>query len=151
MLPYQQRVVADRAEILVRGLARVAILALVDEATGYQEIRTKDALARILEAYIDKELNAWVRTFQRTSVRELFRHVGYDSASVKRLQYFGKLTSHIVYERLAPGVLDELRIVVPKDERGRRKHKFPTTDHERRLPEAARTPWVSCHADEAEQ
>lgn len=125
-LPYQQEKVARQAEILVRGLARLGIVALVDEATGYQEMRTKDALARILEAYIDKELNAWVRTFPDDFYRHLFRLRGldYDTGSVKRPQYFGNLTNNIVYDRLAPGVLEELRIIVPRDDQGRRKHKF---------------------------
>lgn len=52
--------IAKQCEILVRGLARVGIIALVDEATGYQRDRTKDALAKILEAFIDKELQPWV-------------------------------------------------------------------------------------------
>lgn len=126
VLPSNQRHVALQASILVRGLARVGIIALVDEATGYQEARTRDALARILEAFIDKELNAWVSTFPAGFYQELFRLRGidYDSRSVKRPQYFGNLTNNIVYERLAPGVLDELRIVVPRDVQGRRKHKF---------------------------
>lgn len=125
-LPYQQEPVARQAEILVRGLAHVGIIALVDEATGYQEVRTKDALAKILEAFIDKELQAWVRTFPADFYRELFRLRGldYDSENVKRPQYFGILTNNIVYDRLAPGVLDELRVITPKDEKGRRRHKF---------------------------
>lgn len=45
-----------RSEILVRGFARVSIIALVDEATGYQRDRAKNALAAILEAFIAKEL-----------------------------------------------------------------------------------------------
>jgi len=125
-LPYQQMKVAAQAEILVRGLARVGIIALVDEATGYQEVRTKDALARILEAYIDKELNGWISTFPADFYRELFRLRGldYDSGNVRRPQYFGNLTNDIVYERLAPGVLDQLRVVTPRTESGRRKHKY---------------------------
>jgi hypothetical protein len=47
-LPANQQHVAKQAEILVRGLARVGIIALVDEATGYQDIRPRDALVRIL-------------------------------------------------------------------------------------------------------
>ena len=125
-LPSNQEHVARQAAILVRGLAHVGIIALVDEATGYQELRTKDALAKILEAFIDKELQAWVRTFPADFYRELFRLRGldYDSGNVKRPQYFGKLTNNIVYERLSPGVLDELRIITPRDDSGRRKHKF---------------------------
>jgi hypothetical protein len=45
----------------------------------------------------------------------------YDAASVKRPQYFGTLTNDIIYKRLAPGVLAELKKVVPKSDSGRRK------------------------------
>ncbi|MDB6051227.1 MAG: hypothetical protein JWR17_3973, partial [Pseudomonas sp.] len=36
-LPARQSKIADQAELLVRGFARVGIIALVDEATGYQK------------------------------------------------------------------------------------------------------------------
>jgi hypothetical protein len=55
---YQQEHIAHRCEILVRAFARVGIIALVDEATGYQRDRTKDALSRILEAFIAKRIAA---------------------------------------------------------------------------------------------
>jgi hypothetical protein len=125
-LPANQQHVAKQAEILVRGLARVGIIALVDEATGYQEMRAKTALVEILEAFIDKELQAWVQTFPDDFYREMFRlrDLDYPSGTVKRPQYFGNLTNDIVYKRLAPGVLDELRNVTPRDDAGRRKHKY---------------------------
>ena len=37
VLPTNQKHVAKQAEILMRGLAHVGIIALVDEATGFQE------------------------------------------------------------------------------------------------------------------
>ena len=125
-LPYQQKHIAKQAEIIMRGLARVGIIALVDEATGYQEVRARDALARILEAFIAKELQAYVKTFPPEFYGELFRLRGleYPSESVKRPQYFGHLTNDIVYKRLAPGVLDELKRVTPRDEKGRAKTKY---------------------------
>ena len=125
-LPQNQEHVAKQAEILIRGLAHVGIIALVDEATGYQEVRAKDSLARILEAFIAKELQPWVQTFPPEYYQELFRLRGleYPNDSVKRPQYFGILTNDIVYKRLAPGVLAELRRATPKDEAGRRKHKL---------------------------
>jgi hypothetical protein len=118
--------VADRADILMRGLAHTGIIALVDEATGYQRDRAKDALAKILEAFIDKELQPWVQTFPADYYEELFRLRGleYPTASVKRPQYFGVLTNDIVYKRLAPGVLDELKRVTPKNDAGRPKNKL---------------------------
>ncbi len=125
-LPTNQQHVAKQAEILMRGLAHVGIIALVDEATGFQDLRARNALAKILEAFIDKELQAWVQTFPDDFYRELFRlrDVDYPQSSVRRPQYFGHLTNDIVYKRLAPGVLEELKRVTPRNEAGRRKHKY---------------------------
>ncbi|MEX0749672.1 MAG: P63C domain-containing protein [Dehalococcoidia bacterium] len=125
-LPHQQRPVARQAEILVRGLAHTGIIALVDEATGFQELRAKDALARILEAFVAKEIQAWVQTFPDDYYRHLFRLRGldYPADSVRRPQYFGHLTNDFIYKRLAPGVLDELKKVTPRTEDGRPKHRY---------------------------
>jgi len=125
-LPHQQRHIAAQAEIIMRGLATVGIIALVDEATGYQEIRARDALAEILEEFIAKELQAYVQTFPPDFYSEMFRLRGlpYPATTVKRPQYFGNLTNEVVYKRLAPGVLEELQRSTPKDKKGRRKHKY---------------------------
>jgi hypothetical protein len=106
-----QKPVADQCEILMRGFARVGIIALVDEATGYQKDRTKNALAQILEAFIAKELQPYVSKFPLEFYENMFRLRGldFDPSSVKRPSYFGCLTNNIVYKRLAPGVLDELK------------------------------------------
>jgi hypothetical protein len=124
LLPNQTHY-ADQCEILVRGFARVGIIALVDEATGFQRDRAKDALARILEAFIAKELRPWLPTFPPDFYQEMFRLRGmdYSNDTVQRPRYFGLLTNDIVYDRLAPGVLEELKRVNPKDEVGRRKHR----------------------------
>lgn len=118
--------VADRADILMRGLAHTGIIALVDEVTGYQRDRARDALAKILEAFIERELQPWVQTFPADYYEQLFRLRGldYPTASVKRPQYFGVLTNDIVYKRLAPGVLEELKRVTPKNDAGRPKNKL---------------------------
>jgi hypothetical protein len=126
VLPTNQQHVAVQADILMRGLSHVGIIALVDEATGYQDFRAQNALAKILEEFIAKELRPWIQTFPNDYYRQLFRLRGldYPKDSVKRPQYFGTLTNDIVYRRLAPGVLAKLREVTPRDEAGRRKHKY---------------------------
>ena len=43
---------------------------------------------------------------------------------MRRPQYFGVLTNDIVYKRLAPGVLDELKNVAVRDGDGRPRHKY---------------------------
>lgn len=125
-LNYQQVRIAIRCDILKRGFARVGIIALVDEATGYQEIRTKRALEEILAKFISKELLKWTKMFPDDFYREMFRLRGwqYSELSVKRPSFVGTLTNDLVYERLAPGVVEALKKETPKDEKGRRKHKF---------------------------
>lgn len=126
ILNRQQYGIAARCELLVRGFARVGIVALVDEATGYQYAREKEALARILEAWVAAELQAWVQTFPEDYYRQMFRLRGleFPKDSVKRPRYFGTLTNDIVYSRLAPGVLDELKRVTPRTDEGRPKAKY---------------------------
>lgn len=111
VLTKAQEPIARAAEIVVRGLARVGIIALVDEATGYQDIRSRDALAKILEAYVADELQPWVKTFDVEFYKEMFRlrEIPFDASSVKRPPYFGHLTNQIVYKRLAPGVFEEIK------------------------------------------
>lgn len=120
-----QEPIARAAEIMVRGLARVGIIALVDEATGYQDVRSRDALAKILEAYVAKELQPWVKTFDVDFYKEMFRLRGlpFDPSSVSRPGYFGHLTNNVVYKRVAPGVFDEIKSQRAKDEK-KRKGKF---------------------------
>ena len=116
---------ASACDLLMRGLAHVGITALVDEATGYQANRARDALERILEEFIAKEYRKWLKTFPDDFYKEMFRlkKWAYDSLSVERPALVGKYTNDLVYERLAPGVLEELRNVNPKTQSGNRKHK----------------------------
>lgn len=119
VLQRQQEHIAKQCEILVRGFARIGIIALVDEATGYQYERSRDALALILETFIAKELAQWVKTFPDDFYREIKRLRGLPT-SQGNPSYFGHLTNDIVYARLAPGVLDELRSKNPKNTKGHR-------------------------------
>jgi len=120
-----QLTVAKKCEILVRGFAKVGIIALVDEATGYQEVRARRALEEILDQFISEELRKWAKTFPDEFYKEMFKLKGwqYVPFSVKRPSVVGTYTNDLVYERLAPGVLDELKRKNPKTESGHRKHK----------------------------
>jgi len=128
-LQKQQLDKAMKAEILMRSLAKVGVIALVDEATGYQRDRAKNALAKILEAYIAKDLQPWVKTFDAEFYEEMFRLRGLpyppDQPNFKP-QYFGKLTNDIVYRRLAPGVLDALKEEAKKADKKGKLHQHLT-------------------------
>jgi len=124
VLKPQQEAAAKAAEMLHRGLAKTAIIALVDEATGYQYERARNALAEILEAFIGKELAKWAKTFNDDFYKELFRLRGVKTDDIKkRPPYFGHLTKNLVYQRLAPGVLKELEQKNPVSDSGHRRHR----------------------------
>ncbi len=123
-LDRQQQGLAERCEILIQGLATVGIIALVDEATGYQRIREERALSHILERFVAKELQPWTRTFPFVFYEEICRLKRWPSIySVKRPAVIGRYTNDFVYERLAPGVLEELKRKNPVLPNGYRRHK----------------------------
>src|SRR5262249_13364489 len=69
-IPATHARVVVACDILMRGLAHVGIVALVDEATGYQYDRARRALEEILEQFISKELLKWIKTFPDEFYRE---------------------------------------------------------------------------------
>lgn len=129
VLTRNQKHIAERAKILTRGLAHVGIIALVDEATGYQDDRAKDALAKILERFIAKELRPYVQTFPTDFYKEMFRLRGWKWPDLpadqrKRPILVGRLTDNLVYDRLAPGVKQKLKELIGRNETGRLKTKM---------------------------
>jgi len=122
-LKENQKHIAKHCQILIRGLAVVGITALVDEATGYQELRDREALQSILKEYISGKLLEWTKTFPLDFYKELFRLKGWAWNSGKMPGVVGRYTNDLVYERLAPGVLEQLNKLNPPTEKGYRKHR----------------------------
>jgi P63C domain len=113
---------ARACDIIMRGLAHVGIVALVDEATGYQKIREENALAEILEKFVSRELRKWARRFPFAFYEGIFRLKGWDTSdltpnSPKPLEV-GRVTDDLIYKRLAPGVRAELKRLTPRNEKG---------------------------------
>jgi hypothetical protein len=131
-LQKQQLPKAQQAEMLTRGLARVGIVALVDEATGFQRDREKDALAKILEAFVAKELQPYLRTFPPEYYEQLFKlyDLPYPPVGNKswRPAFFGHITNDVVYSRLAPDLLPELKKAATKAEKKSKLHQWLTQD-----------------------
>lgn len=124
-LLYNQQHLAVAADILMRALAHVGIVALVDEATGFQAFRARDELNRILEAYIAKELLPWTKHFPDEFFQEIYRLQGwsYRVGSHQHPKYVGKLIYELVYKPLPNGVLEELQRLNPITPKGYRRHR----------------------------
>lgn len=115
---------AVQAELLQHGFATLGIIGLVDEATGYQNIRARDALQAFLDRFLRKELAAWVKTFPDEFFQELFRLKRWQwKGTSRRPGVVGKYINDLIYDRLGSGVLEELQKRNPIDGKGRRKAK----------------------------
>lgn len=126
-LKTQQLPLARASEILLLGLSNIGIIALVDEATGYQHEREKDELQKILKAYISEELLKWQKTFPDTYYSEIFRLNGWNFTVTdikKRPGVVGTWTNKLIYEQLPKGILDELKTKTPKSATGNYTARF---------------------------
>lgn len=126
VLTSPQAIVAQQCEILVRALSRVGIIALVDEATGFQAVRPRDALQQYLELLIRKELAVWAKKFPDEFYENIYklRNWTWPGMAKNRYSVVAHYTRDLVYERMAPGLLAELETKTPKDEKGNRDHKM---------------------------
>ncbi len=117
--------IANQCKLLVRGFATVGIIALIDAATGFEKIRKQEALQEILDKYLRKQYASWAKCFPDEFYEEMFRLKGWtlDKKTMRMPGVVGRYTNDIVYDRLAPGIFDELKKINPVRENGRRKSK----------------------------
>lgn len=123
----KQLIYASFAEIIMRSVAKVGIVALVDEATGYQYEREKDALQIVLKAYINDELLKWQKNFPDTFYFEIFRLKSWDytvNGIARRPSVIGRWTNELIYNQLPKGVLEELKVKTPKSASGNYTKRF---------------------------
>ncbi|HEY7245360.1 MAG TPA: P63C domain-containing protein [Xanthobacteraceae bacterium] len=115
-IPRQYEHIIRQCDALMRGLATVGIIALVDEATGYQETRDRMALQAILDKFLRKEFAAWAKRFPDEFYQQIFRLRGWEWRGMKinRPQVVAHYTGDLVYERLLPGILQNWNSATPK-------------------------------------
>ena len=124
ILPSQQHLV-ESAYMLMRGFAGVGIIALIDEATGYQDIRDRKELEAILDKYLSPYQARWSKRFPDVFYKEIFRLKGWEwqGMNINRPQVVAHYTNDIVYTRIQPGLLSALQRLNPVETTGERKHK----------------------------
>jgi hypothetical protein len=125
-LSVAQEKTAKQAEMLMRGFAHVGIIALIDEATGYQDVRMKKALEEILNKYLLSEAKKYSVTYPLELYKEWFKLNNWEwkpENAQKRPSVLGTWTNKYIYERMAPNLLKNLENRNPKTDKGYRKHK----------------------------
>ena len=117
---------AERAKTVVIALAKVGIIGLIDEATGYQYQRERNALEVLLQNYLTKTATKWLKRFPNEYYEQMARLRGWDMKSIQkgnRPSVVGKYTNDLIYDRLAPSLVDSLDRINPQSASGSRSKK----------------------------
>lgn len=129
-LQASQKFLAIQAEIIVRSAAKIGIIALIDEATGYTD-KTKDEYRRLFEQFIRKECRQWEKEFPPKFFDMIYRLYNLKRQkpdSTRHPQFFGHFIRRYIYHPLANSkgmILEELEKKNPVVyDGGGRKHKF---------------------------
>ena len=118
---------AQKAEIVVRALSKVGMIALVDEATGYQYDRNKLELQKILSAYVSEEILHWQLMFTKEFYKEMFRlwNIPFVPKYIKtKPSFIGKLTTKYIYDLMPMGVVDKIKEKIGKTENGNYRYRW---------------------------
>jgi hypothetical protein len=126
----KQKDIAHRMFAIMTAFAKVGLVAIIDEVTGYQDDRDRSELQIILSAYISQELLPWTKRFPDEFYKQMFRLKGWEYKGKPKPPYAGKLTDEYIYRYLPDGVLAELQTKNPLDPgtktRKHRHHQYLT-------------------------
>jgi hypothetical protein len=115
---------AHKASSFLAACAGVGLVALIDEATGFQYDRAEDALRVKLKAYLGEEMRKWEKTFPDELWTEFARLTNWKGSVTQRPKYWGRLVNELVYEYLDPDVAKWLRENAPKPRKGQNYHQW---------------------------
>ncbi len=123
-LQKQQIAIAHQCRVITASLTRLGLIALIDEATGYQRKRDSDELQTILSAYLLPEHRPWIQVVPEEFTNEIYRVYKWERKPQNRgPRYAGKLIRQLIYEKMPKPVLPALDDKNPSDSNYRRKLK----------------------------
>lgn len=109
---------------IMRACAKTGIEALIDEATGYQQVREKRALQVKLQAFIAEDMQKWVKTFPDEFWQELARLEGIRYQARHRPLRWGNYVLRFVYNAMDPDVAKKLKEMNPNPSHGNNLHQL---------------------------
>lgn len=124
----RQKEIAVQCAILLASCAKVGLISLIDEATGYQYERETDALQIKLKAFIADELRDWEKTFPDELWEEFGRLTKWRGSLTSRPKWWGKIVMETIYQALDPDIASYLKEHKPAPRHGRNYHQWMTAD-----------------------
>jgi hypothetical protein len=128
-LTERQQKIATNANRFLRATAKVGIIALVDEVTGYQYERPMDALQLKLKLYLEEEMRPWEATFPDQLWVEFQRLTNWHGPLHLRPKWWGKLVNELIYDYLDSDVARWLRNNAPKPRYGQNYHQWLSSQY----------------------
>jgi hypothetical protein len=124
-LTAKQHHIGLASQALLKALTDHAIEDLVDQATGFDDIRKRDAILRMLEKYVSQDRLRWVQMFDNDFYRQVFRlnKWAFDPEKTARPSVLGHWTNNI-YDRLASGIRPALHSKVRRNSDGKPTEKL---------------------------
>lgn len=124
LLPSQAHI-GESCRTFLKALTNRAIEDLIDQATGFDDLRKREAIWKIIEKFVRKDAQTWVRMFDVEFYRQVYRlnDWPFDPEKTARPGVIGHWTNDI-YDRLAPGVLGELHVRVRRNAKGKPTQKL---------------------------
>jgi hypothetical protein len=124
----RQKEIAIKCSIVLGACAKVGLIALIDEATGYQYERAEDALQVKLRAFVADELRAWEKTFPDELWEQFGRLTNWQGSLHSRPKWWGKLVLELIYHAFDPDVARYLKENKPPPYKGQNYHQWMTED-----------------------
>jgi hypothetical protein len=118
-LRVDQEHIFRRCDLIIDSLAEVGIVALVDEATGYQYDRPKDTLQALLELYVQKDPRPWEKQFTEKFYKGICKLRGWEYNPKNRTSAFSYVTVDLIYKRIQPKLWEELKKSNPNKQKYR--------------------------------
>ncbi len=130
VLSGRNELAALHANAIIRACSKVGIIALVDEATGYQYARPDDALQFKLKLYLAEEMKEWEKTFPDELWRQFAKLTNFSGEVIKnRPRYWGKLVMDYIYRCLDEDVAKYIKDNKPQPQKGRNYHQWFNEDY----------------------
>lgn len=99
-LQKQQGAIAHQCRVILSSLTR-GLIALIDEATGYQTVRDSNELQAILTAYLLPEHRPWMETIPQEFTNEIYRVYGWKRTADNRGPRYGQVIQVALLETIA--------------------------------------------------
>lgn len=125
----RQKVIAVKSAMFLAACAKLGLIAMIDEATGYQYVRADDALQIKLKMYLAEEMRKWEKTFPDQLWEQFGRLTNWKGSIHQRPKYWGNLVMELVYSYLDTDVAQWLRENAPKPIKGQNYHQWLTAQY----------------------